>query len=324
MSLPGTPTLSTPKPRSTPLPPKALSSDRASVWAVGGGKGGIGKTFLASNSATVIARLGLRVVLIDVDFGGANLHTTLGVRAMQRVNLTDFLQERVGDLEEAAIETPVPGLRLILGALGEVSAAQTTAAQRVQLMEAIRKLKADVVILDLAAGMNRSTIDFFVQADEHLLVTTPEPTAIENAYGFLRAALHRRLSIAMTESPIRDLLREALAKRGEKSLQTPLDLVREIRLIDPNEGPRFERAIAEFQPRLILNQVRTSDEVKLGFSMASMARRYFGVHIDYIGYINYDDFVWRSIKDRKALVLAYPQSDGALYVRQIVKKMLQP
>ena len=133
---------------------------------------------------------------------------------LQRVNLTDYLQERVGDLEEAAIETPVPGLRLILGALGEVSAAQTTATQRGQLMEAIRKLKADVVILDLAAGMNRSTIDFFVQADEHLLVTTPEPTAIENAYGFLRAALHRRMSLAMTESPIRDLLREALAKRG--------------------------------------------------------------------------------------------------------------
>ena len=80
--------------------------------------------------------------------------------------------------------------------------------------------------------------------------------------------------------------------------------------------------LEDFQPRLIVNQVRSTEDVKLGFSMRSVCRKYFGLDMDYVGYVNYDDSAWRSIKERRPLVLAYPQSDGALYIRQIVKKML--
>jgi flagellar biosynthesis protein FlhG len=300
----------------------AVPRGTAQLWSVGGGKGGIGKSFIAANLATVAARSALRVVLIDVDFGGANLHTCLGVRTVARVNLSDYLEQRVVDLEKVAIETPVPGLRLILGTLAHTGTARTNPEQRLRLVDAVRKMQADVVVFDLAAGMDRATIDFFVEADQGLIVTTPEPTAIENAYSFLRAAFFRCLSGVMKDSPLRNLMRDAMFQRDSRGIRTPVEFLDEVRRVDCAESDRFEAALHGLRPRLILNQVRSSDEVKLGFSIRAVCRRFYSLDLDYVGYINYDDFVWRSIKERRTLVLAYPQSDGALYIRQIAKKLL--
>jgi flagellar biosynthesis protein FlhG len=262
------------------------------------------------------------VILIDADLGGANLHTCLGVRAGERVSLSDWFEDRVLELDKVAIETPVPGLRLILGALGHTGKAETTAEQRTQLLRAVRKLPADLVIFDLAAGTDRSTIDFFLEADEGFLVTTPEPTAIENAYAFLRAAFYRQLAQELADSPARDVIRVAMDQRNERGIRTPADLLHEIDRIDPAEGQRFRRLIERFHPHLVVNQVRDTEEVKMGFSIRSVCKKYFGIDVDYAGYICFDDNVWRSVKERRPLVLAYPRSDGALYIRRIVKKLL--
>ena len=294
----------------------------ARIWAVGGGKGGIGKSFLVANLATVAARSGRRVILIDADLGGANLHTCLGVRAGERVSLSDYFEDRVADLDKVAIETPIPGLRLILGALGHTGKAETTQEQRAQLLRAVRRLPADLVIFDLAAGTDRSTIDFFLEADDGFVVTTPEPTAIENAYSFLRAAFYRRLASALNESNVRELIRVAMDQRNERGIRTPGDLLLAIEQIDRGEAERFRRVLESFRPHLVVNLVRDTEEVKMGFSITSVCKKYFGIDIDYAGYICFDDNVWRSVKDRRPLVLAYPTSDGALYVRRIVKKLL--
>jgi flagellar biosynthesis protein FlhG len=289
---------------------------------VGGGKGGIGKSFLVANLATVAARSGRRVILIDADLGGANLHTCLGVRAGERISLSDYFEDRVVDLEKVAIETPIPGLRLILGALGHTGKAETTQEQRATLLRAVRRLPADLVIFDLAAGTDRSTIDFFLEADDGFVVTTPEPTAIENAYAFLRAAFYRRLASALQESNVRELIRVAMDQRNERGIRTPGDLLGAVERIDKAEAERFRRVLDGFRPHLVVNQVRDTEEVKMGFSITSVCKKYFGIDIDYAGYICFDDNVWRSVKDRRPLVLAYPTSDGALYVRRIVKKLL--
>ena len=289
---------------------------------MGGGKGGIGKSFLVANLATVAARSGRRVILIDADLGGANLHTCLGVRAGERISLSDYFEDRVVDLEKVAIETPIPGLRLILGALGHTGKAETTQEQRASLLKAVRRLPADLVIFDLAAGTDRSTIDFFLEADDGFVVTTPEPTAIENAYAFLRAAFYRRLATALSESNVRELIRVAMDQRNERGIRTPGDLLAAIEQIDHGEAERFRRVLDGFKPHLVVNQVRDTEEVKMGFSITSVCKKYFGIDIDYAGYICFDDNVWRSVKDRRPLVLAYPTSDGALYVRRIVKKLL--
>ncbi len=292
------------------------------VWAIGGGKGGIGKSFLAVNLATVAARMGWRVLLIDADLSGANLHTCLGVRGGNRVNLSDYLYDRVVDIDKAVIDTAVPGLRLIMGALDHTGMAETSRAQRENLFQALGKLPVDLVVFDLAAGADRATLDFFLETDEGVIIATPEPTSIENAYGFLRAAFYRRLARTMSTSPIRDLIREAMDRRNERGIRTPTDLFKEIGQLDQDEEARFRQALEDFRPRLVVNQVRDSEEIKLGFSMRSVCRKFFGINLEYLGYICFDDAVWRSVKESRPLVLAYPQSDAALYIRRIVHKML--
>jgi flagellar biosynthesis protein FlhG len=293
----------------------------ARVWAVGGGKGGIGKSFLVANLATIAARSGKRVILIDADLGGANLHTCLGVRAGERVSLSDYFEDRVLDLDKVAIETPIPGLRLILGALGHTGKAETTQEQRAQLLRAVRKLPTDLVIFDLAAGTDRSTIDFFLEADEGFVVTTPEPTAIENALRFSCGVLPPARA-PPGRLGARDLIRLSMDQRNERGIRTPADLLAELDRIDPREGERFRRVLDDFRPHLVVNQVRDTEEVKMGFSIKSVCKKYFGIELDYAGYICFDDNVWRSVKERRPLVLAYPRSDGALYIRRIVKKLL--
>ena len=154
------------------------------------------------------------------------------------------------------------------------------------------------------------------------MARTPEPTAVENAYQFLRAAFYRRLAHALSGSAVRDLVRASMVDRGARGIRTPADLLAEVDRIDPNEGSRFRRVLGEFRPKLILNQVRSREEINLGFSIRNVCHRYFGIDLEYLGYVSYDDAVRRSVSEREPLVKAYPQSDGALYIRRIVRRML--
>ena len=94
---------------------------RRQIWAIGGGKGGIGKSLLAASVGWELARMGRQVVLVDADLGGANLHTRLGLPTPPRT-LGDFLQGRCSSIEDVVTATPTLGLRLISGAADLLSA----------------------------------------------------------------------------------------------------------------------------------------------------------------------------------------------------------
>ncbi|MES2965718.1 MAG: P-loop NTPase, partial [Bdellovibrionota bacterium] len=84
------------------------------IWAVGGGKGGIGKSFISSSLAMCLARMGKAVTLVDLDLGSANLHTCLGIKVPQE-SISDFVAGRVDNLGKIAVQTEIPGLSFISG-----------------------------------------------------------------------------------------------------------------------------------------------------------------------------------------------------------------
>jgi len=271
--------------------------------------------------AVALARLGQRVVAVDCDLEGANLHTSLGMRTPP-TSLADFVAQRQEDLGKLLVDTPVDGLQLIAGTHAHLGDAQPNHLRRVRLMRALRRLDTDIVIADLGAGTHSSVLDYFLVGGEGLIVLQPEPTSVENAYTFLRAAFYRRMRLAMVGHGVRKLVTEAMDQRNERGIRNPVDLLREIESIDPQEGARFVETMRAFRPHIVVNGVRTAEDVKLGFAVGSVCRKHFGIETEYLGYVNYDEAARRSVSLRCPVVDSEASSDAAIYLQRIARKLL--
>jgi flagellar biosynthesis protein FlhG len=296
-------------------------STRAQLIPVGGGKGGVGKSFIVANLAASLARLGHRVIAVDGDLEGPNLHTCVGIPKPQ-ASLADFVAQREDDLGKLVLDTSIPNLYLIAATDGNLATPQPTQSRRVRLIRELRELDADFVFLDLGAGTHAAVMDYFMVGDDGVIVIVPEPTSVENAYGFVRAAFYRRLRLAMASHDMRKVVTIAMDQRNERGIRTPLELLHEIQMLDPAEGARFVETMRAFRPRLVINGVRTAEDIKLGFAIQSVCRKFFGIEADYLGYVNHDESARRSVRARRPLIDVYPRSDAAIYISRIARKML--
>jgi len=290
------------------------------ILSVGGGKGGVGKSFVVANLSAALASLGHRVVAVDADLEGANLHTVLGARPPS-TSLADFVAQREDDIAKLVVETPIANVSLIAGTHANLAEAQPSHLRRVRLMRALRQMDADFVVLDLGAGTHSSVLDYFLVGDEGLVVLAPEPTSVENAYTFLRAAFYRRLRLAMVGHGVRKLVTQAMDQRNERGIRTPLDLLREVEALDASESRRFLETMREFRPRIVVNGVHTAEDIKLGFAVKSVCQKYFGIEADYLGYVNHDETARRSVVARRPVVDFRPNSDCAIYLQRIARKL---
>jgi flagellar biosynthesis protein FlhG len=294
----------------------------AKIWAVGGGKGGVGKSLVTANTAIALARLGYRVIAADLDLGGANLHTCLGVDIPKRT-MSDFVNQRAESLEEIATPTPVKNLSLISGAQDAVGIANLKKSDKQRVIESLRRdLSCDYLILDLGAGTSNHTLDFFLAAEQGILTLLPEPTSIENTYRFIKSAYYRRLKSASDFLNIHDLIDLAMDKKNEKGIRTPSDLVREVSRINPEVGQKLVQEIGKFRPKIVINQVRTQADIDIGFSIKSVCKKYFGIHMDYLGYLDYDSAVWQSVRRKRPLLLEFPNSNLVSHFDRILHRLL--
>ncbi len=182
-----------------PAPPPAVASDsidrsqpleiRCPVVAITSGKGGVGKTSLSVNLAIALARMGLRVTLLDADLGLANADVLCGVSPTTRLDAAVDLR-RDGSrrsLDQLAIDAP-GGFRLVPGAVGLARMANLSADQRAAIVSGLSALEqsSDVVIIDTGAGLSEGVTSFVAAADHTIVVATPEPTSIADAYALIK------------------------------------------------------------------------------------------------------------------------------------------
>ena len=292
------------------------------VWSVGGGKGGIGKSLIASSAAIALSRMGQKVIAIDLDLGGANLHTSLGVD-LPKQSLSDFFTQRVSNLEDCVTPTGIPNLSIISGAQDAVGIANISTAQKTRLLQTLRELDADYLIFDLGAGTSHNTIDFFLYSDLGLIALLPEPTSIENAYRFIKSAYYRRLRISTHLAEIRQPIEMAMDAKNSLGIRSPADLFREVNKISAEAGMRLKEEIEKFQPKLIVNQARTQTDIDIGFSVKSVCKNYFGVEMDYVGYLDYDSAVWQAVRRKRPLMLEFPNSRLVSNVERIVHYLIK-
>jgi flagellar biosynthesis protein FlhG len=143
---------SSPDLRESGEPPGQRAARR--ILAIGGGKGGTGKSLIAANIAIYLATLGKKVVLLDADLGGANLHTFVGVER-PAVTIADLLERRVASIDAAVVETAIPGLGLISGEGDPSWMASPRPPQRARLVDQVLQLKTDYLVIDLGPGTSR-------------------------------------------------------------------------------------------------------------------------------------------------------------------------
>ncbi len=171
----------------------ATHQGRSRIIAVGGAKGGIGKSIFAANLGMQLSSLGFRTAVVDLDLGGSNIHIYLGLNQIPETTLNDFMNRRIASLAGAVVR-PAHGPMLIAGNNGELGAANIPFQTKMRLIDNIAKLDADYVILDLGGSTDFNTLDFFLAADLGIVLTTLDQPAYLEAYAFIKTALQRKLN----------------------------------------------------------------------------------------------------------------------------------
>jgi flagellar biosynthesis protein FlhG len=157
--------------------------NRTRIITVASGKGGVGKTNISTNLAIAYAGIGKRVILMDADLGLANVNVVLGI--IPKFNLYHLIRKQK-TMKDIIMDTNY-GIQIVAGASGFAKVANLSEEERQNFISELSALSAaDVIIIDTSAGVSNNVLSFVAAADEAIIVTTPEPTAITDAYGIIK------------------------------------------------------------------------------------------------------------------------------------------
>jgi len=267
------------------------------IVSVGGGKGGVGKSTVASHLGAALAEKNFSVGFVDADMGGANLHSFLGVKH-PRIGMQDFLSGRVRTLKEVAVETAIPRSWLISGASDILDLADPKFGQKQRLISGLKKLKADYILVDLAAGTGHHVTDFYASFPHGIIVSDCMPTSIENAYGFLKNGILRGLTRLFSDHKDVALFVKRLSdSRAANGFSTVGEMISAATPIFPEQARLMREWLFEKKNFLVLNMVSSEADVAVGRRFVEMVRKYLSVPLSYIGYICYAPEIRLAIRE---------------------------
>jgi len=272
------------------------------IWAVAGGKGGTGKTFLVSGISTYLAKKQNRVTMVDLDLGGANLHSFFGLTSL-RPSLTSFF-EFGSRLDEISSATGIENLSLITGNAESMTSGTIKSSQKLKLYRQMAKLNTQYMIVDLGAGCHPNTLDTFIIADRMITVMVPEITSAENMYVFIKNALFRKVKAALKGPQFKDLIDH-------------------IRYHSAEADETLGRELAGFKIHILVNMTRDHKDVALGFAVKSVLQKYLGLDACYSGMVEYDDAVRQSVREARPFMLNHLSSPCSKQVEDLTENIVQ-
>lgn len=293
------------------------------IIPIASGKGGVGKSLLAANLAIVLARAGNRVVLADLDFGGSNLHLILGVRSTSP-GIGAYLSDPEIDFDATVANTDYENLRFIPGE-GEIPGiANLGAGQKRKLLSRLKSIDTDYLVLDLGAGTSFNVMDFFLLSRNGIVVTTPTPTALVNAYLCLKNALFRLLTTSIKRGSDADARMKELTRDAESLQRVYLpDLVSRIEEVDPQSIAKYRAVAARFRPRLVLNMLDDPKDADKVSRLRSSCSQYLGLELEHLGVMYRDELQDISLGARLPIVLYKPNSVLSQAIFRIGDKIIE-
>ncbi len=263
----------------------------ATIVSVGSGKGGVGKSVISSNLALLFSRMGKRVILVDLDISGANLHVMFGMHHPP-ATLTDFITGRVNSLEGVAQEVEWgSGLRFIPGTGETLATANLLFDKKKRVVRHLRQMQADLIVLECAPGTSYQALDFFLVGDIQLVVATPDPPSVVELYRFIKlAAILKVLMICLARGQTE--LKAILMENEFDSVQEILDTIGRV---DKASQEKAEEVLREFNPLFVLNQI--ADKTKLSIAyLQQVIFKFIGSELVLLGEIPKDEAVDQSIR----------------------------
>ncbi len=272
------------------------SQKKPVIIAIGGAKGGIGKSLFAANLAIYLSRQGYKTVAADLDLGGANLHLYLGKTRLKK-SVNDFLKKKADTLAEV-LESTAYGPRLIGGDSSFLGAGNIGFARKLKLMKAVRKMEADVVVVDLGGDTAYNVLDFFLSADVGVVMTTCDPASYLDAYAFIKVALYRKLNrIFGPESfysgPVDPVLRRLIqdaTRAVDNSVIPSISLLRQEVRDKTRSGLRLlDQVLKQYAPFVIVNKAEDNASALPPVQrIQKVCRKSLSIEVPYLGSLPFE------------------------------------
>lgn len=273
------------------MTPRTPQKSVSVVLPVGGGKGGIGKSVLTANLGLALARLEHRVIVIDADLGGSDLHNLLG-QDNERPGLGEVLTGQAADVRQVVHPILEPRFSFVPGDALVVATANPSFQKKRKLLHRIKALEADFVLLDLGAGTAITVMDFFLTSPVSLLVMLPERPAVLSAFNFLKNAVFRALNRIFRGNAKTGAVLASYQERSRgPGAMKMADLLAALDKAASGEGSRAKRAVERWRPKLVLNRVRLMDDFVYAHQLERWARDDLGLLIEVAAFLPEDEVV---------------------------------
>lgn len=293
------------------------------VVPIGSGKGGVGKSVIATNLAIALAEIGKKVVLVDLDLGGSNIHTILGQRAVTH-GIGTFLNNGRMKFEEILIETEYNGMRFVPGDTEMPGIANLKSYQKKRLMRNLLSLEADYLVVDLGAGTSANVVDFFIISGSGILVTSPTLIAVLNAYLFLKNVVFRLIYTFFPRKSPGNLYVENLRKAGNALQKIYLPkLFDRLQEEDPENYREFVCVAARLHPRLVLNMIEDPKDIEKLDKLKRSVSEYLAISLEHLGVIYRDKFQDIALSARIPILKYKPNSILAQAIYRMRDKIIR-
>lgn len=292
------------------------------ILAIASGKGGVGKSMIASNLSLALAQANKKVIIVDLDLGGSNLHLSLGQIGLP-YGVGTYLDNPTTKIDKIIYETEYENLYFIPGEAELPGIANVLPEAKSRLMNDLMSLECDYLIMDLGAGTHFSTIDFFLLSGQGIIVTTPTLTATLNAYLFIKNSVFRIMNSQFKKKSEAKRYLDKLRKDGISLQKIYLTKLQEtIKKIDPESYQTLMEGLSHLRPKLIMNMVENPNDARKANKLRHSCRQYMGIDLEHLGIVSYDEIQSRALNSRLPVVSYKPRAVISQAIYRIAEKIM--
>jgi flagellar biosynthesis protein FlhG len=261
-----------------------MNSINKRIWAIGGGKGGTGKSFLTAALGTALAQAGNSVILVDANLAAPDLHCFLGIRAPRR-SLLDVLKDGAA-WQDVLAPTSQPRLRLLNFAGDEPAMADLAPGVGARMTAYLDRLEADFVVIDVGSGIASMVLDLFNLAHQPIAVTTPDPAAMRGIFRFVHHAACRRIQNRFEgKEGIRAVMEGLQHLSGAAQPRTMSSFVKMLQTREPEAARDITAMLHQWQPLMLVNMAASDRDLRRAEILETAASKLLEVTLRTCGLI---------------------------------------